>query len=162
MYFKQADLLAGLGKVFIKDLMELTHKEAHDPGDILFSQGEPCRYFYILLKGHVKLTLGETRQTVYVINHAGEAFGWSSIIGRESYTATAECAEHTKLLRIDRNNLQLLLNKDPENGMIFFRRLAEILGNRLLCVYDMIEARDRAENVPMAGTGQLQEATEPT
>jgi CRP-like cAMP-binding protein len=161
MYFKQADMLAGLGKVFVRDLMKLTHKESHDPGHVLFTQGEDCRDFYILLKGQVKLTIGETGHTVYIVSHAGEAFGWSSIIGREAYSATAECAEPTKLLRIDRNALQLLLNNDPANGMIFHRHLSEILGNRLLMAYDVIAGRDPAEEAPMAGTGQLQQATEP-
>ena len=161
MYFKQADMLEGLEKEFVRDLMKLSYNETYKTGDIIFSKGQPCRNFYTLLEGQVKLTIGEFGHMVYIVSHTGEAFGWSSIIGRDYYTATAECVKQTELLRIDRKELQLLLNSDPFNGMRFFQQLAGILGNRLLNSYNMIFSRDIAEKDLIAGTGQLLQATEP-
>ena len=57
-------------------------------GDILFLEGDPATYFYILIKGRVKLTIGENGPVVHTVDHAGEAFGWSSLIDRDVYSVT--------------------------------------------------------------------------
>jgi CRP-like cAMP-binding protein len=71
--------------------MNVSMTESYDEGDLLFQQGDPANQFYILLKGRIKLILGETGHAVYIVSNAGEAFGWSSLIDRETYTASAEC-----------------------------------------------------------------------
>lgn len=155
MYFKQADIFWGMSKDFVAEIMKLATTESHKEGKLLFRAGSPANHFYILIKGHVKLTLGENGQVVYVVNKAGEAFGWSSLIGREVYSAAAECSSPTNLLKFERQELQKVLENDPENGLIFFKRLAMILGNRLLQSYDMISSAVRAELTTSFGTGQV-------
>ena len=71
--------------------MNVSMTESYDEGDLLFQQGDPANQFYILLKGRIKLILWETGHAVYIVSNAGEAFGWSSLIDRETYTASAEC-----------------------------------------------------------------------
>jgi len=71
--------------------MNVSMTESYDEGDLLFQQGDPANQFYILLKGRIKLILGETGHADYIVSNAGEAFGWSSLIDRETYTASAEC-----------------------------------------------------------------------
>ena len=78
------------------------------------------------------LGIGETGQTVYTVIHAGEAFGWSSLIDRDVYTASAECIEPTSLMKIDEEKLLKIIEEDPTNGLILFKQLAVMLGNRLL------------------------------
>jgi CRP-like cAMP-binding protein len=75
---------------------------------------------------------------VYNIKQNGEAFGWSSLIGRERYSASAECIEATKLLKTDSQKLIKVLENDPANGIVFFKQLAATLGNRLLEIYKTI------------------------
>jgi CRP-like cAMP-binding protein len=104
MYFQQSDLLRGMDGGFVKEFMQLAEKETHKPGRTLFREGNPARHFFVLLKGRLKLTLGETGHTIYTADRSGEVFGWSSLVGRAAYTATAECKEPTVLLRIDVEN----------------------------------------------------------
>ena len=141
MYFEQADLFRELSKDFVKEFMDIMTKESHRKGYFLFREGNKARYFYILLKGCVKLSIGETGHTVYTADHPGEAFGWSSLVGRDVYSASAECKEPTKLLKIDRQKLQKILEKDPANGLIFFKCLenCQSTGNHALWYFIKLE-----------------------
>ena len=138
MHIRQSDLLLGTSMDFVKKIMDISRMISHEAGDVLFRENDRAQYFYILLNGRVKLTIGEGGRMVYNIAQNGEAFGWSSLIGREVYSASAECLEPTKLLVTDRKILARILEEDPANGIIFFRHLAATLGNRLLETYKMI------------------------
>ena len=155
MYFKQGDIFWGMEKGFVAQIMKLTVAESYDPGDIIFRIGDSAEQFYILTKGQVKLSLGDAGHVVYIVSKAGEAFGWSSLIGRDEYSATAECLSATNLLKIDSEQLQKILEKESDNGLIFFKRLAGILGNRLLQSYQMISSVMQPETSLSFGTGQV-------
>jgi len=123
---------------FVKKIMDISRMISHAQGDILFRENDAARYFYILLNGRVKLSVGEGGRVVYDVGKNGEAFGWSSLIGREVYSASAECVEPTKLLITDRKKLSQILENDPANGIIFLKHLAATLGNRLIETYKMV------------------------
>jgi CRP-like cAMP-binding protein len=155
MYVKQKDIFRAMSKSFVKKIMNVSTTESYEQGDLLFQQGDLANQFYILLKGRIKLTLGETGRSVYIVSHAGEAFGWSSLIDRETYTASAECMTPAKLLRFDQEKVLKILEEDPANGLVFFKRLADILGNRLLHSYKMISTTAQTDISPSFGTGQV-------
>ena len=123
---------------FVKKFMDIAHMVSHEKGHVLFHENDESRYFYILLNGHIRLSVGEGGHAVYDVAQNGEAFGWSSLIGRDLYSASAQCVEPSKLLVTDRNELSKVLEEDPANGMIFVKRLAATLGNRLIETYKMI------------------------
>ena len=158
MYIQQSDLFKGMSRDFLAKVMEITTKETHEAGDILFEAGDQARYSYVLLSGRVKIAVRETGHTVFVVDEAGEAFGWSSLIERERYAALAECKEKTRLLKMNREKFLGLLEKDPANGYLFYRCLARILGNRLLEAYRQISGVASGEISNSFGTGQVQES----
>jgi CRP-like cAMP-binding protein len=104
----------------------------------LFHEGHPAKHFFVLLKGRVKLSLGETGPVVYMVRRPGEIIGWSGLIGRDTYSASGECMEETNLLKFDRDIFLKILKKYPRNEALLFKRLAEMLGNRLLDLYPTI------------------------
>jgi len=138
MYIKQSDLLLGTSMDFVKKFMDISRMVSHAKGDMLFHENDEARYFYILLNGHVKLSVGGGGPAVYDVAQNGEAFGWSSLIGRDVYSASAECVDPTTLLVTDRRELGKVLEEDPANGLIFLKQLAATLGNRLMETYKMI------------------------
>jgi hypothetical protein len=89
MYIQQVELTRGVGRDFVKALTEISVKEEHEQGDILFRREEPA-------------------------NHAF---------------------------------LQKLLKKDPTNRLIFFQRLAGMLGKRLMESYARYEKLFRGETL---------------
>ncbi len=108
-----------------------------------------------MLKGRIKLILGETGHAVYIVSNAGEAFGWSSLVGRSLYSTSAECVIPTKVLRLENEKIQEVLNKYPASGLVFFRRLGRILGDRLLQSYAAMPCASQAEDPIAFGTGQV-------
>ena len=155
MYLKQKDMFWAMDKAFVKGIMDIAASESYSEGDVLFQEGDPADNFYVLLKGRIKLILGQTGQAVYIVSNAGEAFGWSSLIGRTSYSASAVCVIPAKLLKFERSKLQKTIEKDPVNGIVFFKRIAELLGNRLVQSYAVIASNSRADISTSYGTGQV-------
>ena len=162
MYFKQGDIFWGMNREIVGEIMKVAMNESYNTGDMLFRTGDSADHFYIMTKGQIKLSIGDVGHVVYIVSKAGEAFGWSSLIGRDSYSATAECLSSTKLLKLNGEKLQKILEKDSDNGLIFFKRLSMVLGNRLLQSYKMISSATQAETTVSFGTGQVlaSEATE--
>jgi CRP-like cAMP-binding protein len=158
MFIQQADIFWGTSHIFVREVMHITMKESYNKGDFIFHAGDRAGHLYILLKGRVKLSLGVDKRVVYVVSHAGEAFGWSSLVEREVYSASAECMEPTELISIAREKFEEILEKDPVNGLIFYKRLAGTIGNRLLHSYEIISATSEAEISPSFGAGDLQES----
>ncbi|MBW2430443.1 MAG: cyclic nucleotide-binding domain-containing protein [Deltaproteobacteria bacterium] len=157
MYFKQGDIFWGMNKEFVGEIMKVAVTESYNKGDMLFRKGDSADHFYIMTKGQIKLSIGETGYVVYIVSKAGEAFGWSSLIGRDVYSATAECMSSTNLLKLNGEKLQKILEKDSDNGLIFFKRLSMVLGNRLLESYKMISSATQTEASISYGTGQVVE-----
>jgi CRP-like cAMP-binding protein len=138
MFIKQSALFTGTSMDFVKKFMDICETSAHKKGEILFRENDPAEFFFILLNGRVRLSVGEPQQVVYNAERNGEAFGWSSLIGGEVYSASAECLEPTKLLKTASKELSQILEDDTENGIIFFKQLAATLGKRLLETYKVI------------------------
>jgi CRP-like cAMP-binding protein len=138
MYLTQGDLFWGMDKAFVKSAMEISTKENLDEGATVFREGDPADAFYILVKGRIKLTLGEKSREVYVAYQPGEIIGWSSLIGRDTMSATAHCLEPTILNKVDRDGFLNILEKYPSEGANLFQRVAQMLGNRLIHLYPSI------------------------
>ena len=123
MYIKQSELFTGTSMDFVKKFMDISEMSSHNEGEILFRENDPAKFFFILLNGCVKLSVGQPEQVVYEARRNGEAFGWSSLIGGDVYSASAECMEPTKLLKTDSDRLTQILEADSENGIIFLDSL---------------------------------------
>ena len=138
MHIDQADLFEGMDRLFIRGFMALTAKERYAKGDFIFHAGDKADFFYTLIEGCVKLSIRDDEIEVYTINHAGEAFGLSSILDRNYYFASVSCLEPTQLLKIERNSLNQFLQDHPENSIIFYKRIANRLAQRLVECYKII------------------------
>jgi hypothetical protein len=56
-------------------------------------------------------------------------------VGREAYSASAECTMPTELHKIEVGKLRKIIEKNPADGFVFFENLSVILGDRLLQSY---------------------------
>ena len=158
MFIQQTDLFRGMNKDFVKAVFDIAKKESVNPGDVLFREGDQARHFYILLKGRIRLGTRETGQVVHTVSRPGETFGWSSLVGRDVYSASAECVAQTKLLRIETAKFQEIQEKDPANGLIFFKHLAGALGERLINSYSALgQARPSEDHLTYGSSLTLQQ-----
>jgi CRP/FNR family transcriptional regulator, cyclic AMP receptor protein len=113
--------------------MKKTHPEVYK----LFNVGDAADFFFILIKGSVRLSVGGNSKTTYLVEHAGEAFGWSGLVGMPNYSASAECLEESVVMVFAKEFVQDVTDADPVNGMRFYRRLARMLGSRLIHNYQL-------------------------
>lgn len=154
MILRQAELFKGMNRGFVKGIMDLTKKESFKEGDILFTEGDRAEEFFILLRGRVKLSIGEGGRIVHVVGRPGEAFGWSSLVGRDAYTASAKCMAPTKLLKMGREDIQRILEDDPANGLVFVKRVSVSIGERLVNAYNSLRSIHHLEFPDTCGTSQ--------
>lgn len=155
MFIKQADLFWGLSKSFLKEVMDIAHKENLQKNEILFHEEDPADSFFMLLKGRIRLTIDATGQIDYNFSKPGDTFGWSSLTGNNRYTASAECTEPVTLLRFSGNDLQKIINNYPTDGLVFYKRLAGMIGNRLIQSYRMNSDVSLQGKALSFGTGQV-------
>jgi CRP-like cAMP-binding protein len=158
MYVQQANFFFGTSMTFANEIMKTAARESHPVGTVIFKEGEAADHFYVLLEGRVRISIGESGHVVYIVSRGGEAFGWSSLVGRERYTASAESIEPTTLMSFERERFQQVLVKDPVNGMVLYKGLANTLAGRLLETYRMISGLSLSEQTIASGSGQFMSA----
>jgi CRP-like cAMP-binding protein len=138
MLIDQADLLWDMDMLFVREFMGITTPADFEAGEVVFRESDPADYFFTLVAGRVRLTVGEPPREVYTVDRAGEAFGWSSLVNRNYYSASAECLETTRCLRLEPKRLEALLQKDLASGFAFYKKLAAMLGQRLVECYKLM------------------------
>ncbi len=155
MYIQQADFFYGTSMAFAKALMKIAERKCFTSGETIFVEGDAAERLYVLIEGRVRIMIGELGHIVYIVSKGGEAFGWSTLVGREKYSATAECLEPTTLFAFDRQRFQQELEKDPVSGQILYKGLTKTLAKRLLETYKMIATLPISGANIVSGSGQF-------
>ena len=130
--FQGHKLFIGLGDDFLAGLDAIADKESEDKGTILFRTGDPAKNFYILEEGRICIRAEKADHSVSFLHTAGDFFGWSCLLDRPFYSASAECVIPSRLVRIEKDKLDALLKKDCLNGLQFIKNFADIIGGRFL------------------------------
>ncbi len=93
---------------------------------VIFEQGAPPDYLYLILKGRVSIVYKpyDAPQITITRLKEGDIFGWSAVIGGKKYTSSAISETDLESIRIRRRELLSLIANDPETGRIVIDRLA--------------------------------------
>jgi len=135
MYIRQRDLFWGRDRNFVKKATDLAVNVSCRAGDRLFAAGDAADHFYILLRGAVTLEGNVDGQKSYRAKEPGEIIGWSALIQRRNYTASATCVGEAELLKVERKPFMDTVAEAPGVRNALFERLAKMLGNSLLEMY---------------------------
>lgn len=138
MFIEKAYLFHGMSSGFMERLEASLKRESAQAGSFLFRKGDPAGYLYILEQGRVRLSYGEGGEVAFVVSNPGDAIGWSAAVGRDAYTASAECLSFVQLDKISSATLAGIFELDPASGLIFYKRLARTIGERLVGFYKLI------------------------
>ena len=130
-----AYILQGMTEMTRQRILESAREELYEPKDFIFHLGEPALNFFLLAEGRVRLSLGQGERLAYVASEPGDLIGWSSLVENKTYTTSAECLVNVKVLRIQKRQLDEILNQDPTSGMVLFKNLAALIGRRLINSY---------------------------
>lgn len=105
------------------DLLETLTSDAMvsecDRGEVLFMQGEPASYFFIVLEGWIKIfritPAGD--EAIVGIFTRGRTFAEAAAFTAGVFPATAEAVTEARVLRIPANRLLEKISKSPELGL---------------------------------------------
>jgi CRP-like cAMP-binding protein len=138
MIIREIDLFEGMNEEIEQELAKVMEGKSYNSGEVIINEGAAADNFYILQTGALNVKVAGAKQTTHVAIRPGEAVGWSSLAGRETYTASVECAEPSKLVKINKDKLDQVLRRYPGAGLLFYKRLAGLVGDRLIKCYQVM------------------------
>lgn len=138
MIIDKANLFEGMDAGVVGAIDAAMARESFEPGAYIFRSGDPSEHLYILVEGRVRLSVGPDGLVAFVVHNPGDAFGWSSLVDRETYTASAECLGTTVVGKLPRGALAEILDQEAATGLVFYRRLARLMAQRLTRAYRLM------------------------
>ena len=94
--------------------------------ETIFSEGEPGDRLYIVLEGEISLSVGNT---VVETIRPGGMFGEMALIDTFNRSATAHAVVDSKLVAIDENRFNYLVQQTPHFALVVMRTLVSRLRN---------------------------------
>jgi GNAT superfamily N-acetyltransferase len=100
-------------------------------GDRLFSGHDPGDRLYLVLQGQVTISSGSSSRVIGTV-HTGETCGEVSLLSARHHSATATAVNDIEVAELFRRDLEDLIRRRPDIGVIIYRNLAVGLGEKLL------------------------------
>jgi len=159
MIIQKADLFKNLSPEAMQEISKIMKEESHEKNTVLYTTSSPAQHFFILIQGRVRLTMETAAKIDYTLTREGEIFGWSSMVGRSTYTAGGECVVPTRLVRIDKDELEKVFQRYPSDGMTFYKGLSAAIARRLMENYSSFLSHGGLSSATY-GTGQVMSSAE--
>jgi CRP/FNR family transcriptional regulator, nitrogen oxide reductase regulator len=114
--FRQSDLFNGLADSERTAILNQGDRIRSRPGEILFSQGDPARRCYLVLKGRLRLTALHEQGKQAVIRYIGpgQLTAAVAVFKEKDYPVTAETIGTAELLAWDRQVIVKLMLAHPQ------------------------------------------------
>jgi len=124
--------LEDLDEKVLQLVAPLFERYACPAGTVIFEQGDPALYLYLILRGSATIRYKPYDGPPLDLTQipTGGAFGWSAVVGATAYTSWAVAREDMEAMRIRGTSLRTLAVRHPEAGRIILDRLAETVSNR--------------------------------
>ena len=109
------------------------------PRQRIYKMGELGERAYVLVSGSVRVTtVDEDHQEVVVDQPAaGEFFGFASMLEKTPHQTTATAQEESVCIEVDRNDIQILLERKPHAGM----DMLTVLGRQFHASQQLVRVR---------------------
>lgn len=122
------DELAELGRLAAERVLK--------PGATVFWEGDAPDWFYMVVKGRVKVLKHSSLGKEFIIAFfgPGEMFGEVAVLQGKPYPASAQAVDETEVLGIRREELLSFLGRRPEVSL----RIVGVLGGRLRDAHDRL------------------------
>src|SRR5580693_5272631 len=113
---KATPLFEALDESEISSLAARCRIRPYSPGEILFSEGEPCKGLYIVVSGRVRIfkTSANGREQVLTVEGPGASVAELPVFDGGNYPASGSAVEKTEVLFISRADLRAICLEKPE------------------------------------------------
>lgn len=123
---QRASIFRGFGAAEIEQVHALGHPETYSAGQVIFHEGDPGSYLYLVVEGSVSIHCGDkciAKCRVY------EAFGEMGAFRRTRRSATARAVTDVELLQLNEAALARLL--EGPLAVQFLLNVIQVLSERL-------------------------------
>jgi len=126
---KRCPLFAGLKEVELKRVRAIASLKRIEKKEVLFSDGEEARGFYVILSGRVKLfkISPEGKEQILHIVSAPDAFAEAALFLEGTYPAFAEAMTDCQLLFFPKRDFIRLIEKNPQLSINMIVTLSHFL-----------------------------------
>lgn len=116
----------------VDKLAAMATRTRFERDQVIFSEGDECHEFYLIVAGLVALEIDAPDHVLRVQTlSAGDELGWSALLmGRGKYFQ-ARALERVDALALDGGELLAACKKDPQFGVAFMHRLLGVVAARL-------------------------------
>jgi CRP-like cAMP-binding protein len=122
-----------LNKTELEKIQNICVRETHARDSILFFEGDPGNRCYLITKGEVRISkfIPNIGEEALAVLKAGDYFGEMALIDNFPRSAHAIANTDLEVLRIDKTELDYILNMDHELGYKLLWKFTETLSKRL-------------------------------
>jgi len=126
---KRCPLFAGLNEEELKRMRAIASLKQIEKKEVLFSDGEEARGFYVILSGKVKLykISPEGKEQILHIVSAPDAFAEAALFLEGTYPAFAEAMTDCQLLFFPKRDFIHLIEKNPQLSINMIVTLSQFL-----------------------------------
>ncbi len=112
---KSISVFSTLNPSELKEIIPYIQPVSFKKKDIIFSEGDPSEWFYIVAEGKIKITKlsQEGKELILEIIPPLDFFGGLAVIRGFPYPANAIAMDDAELLRISRSNILRILDRFP-------------------------------------------------
>jgi CRP/FNR family cyclic AMP-dependent transcriptional regulator len=109
------------------------------PRQRIYKIGELGDRAYVLVSGSVRVTTVDADHQEVVVDQpaAGEFFGFASMLEKTPHQTTATAQEESVCIEVDRNDIQILLERKPHAGM----DMLTVLGRQFHASQQLVRVR---------------------
>jgi CRP-like cAMP-binding protein len=108
----------------------------------IIKQGDFASFLYILIQGKVTIQFKPYDGSSITLTRlgAGDAFGWSAVVGSTQYTSSILSESQVEAVRVKGDDIRRLIREYPETGKIIVNRLANIVSSRWKNAHTQIQS----------------------
>jgi len=127
-----APLFANLGAFGKNLIIQKSKLVEYKKGDIIYKESDPANAFYCVITGRVRIfgSSGGKKEALEYLN-CGKYFGIISLLTGDTHSVSAEAANDSKILKIDKDDFQAILERIPKLAIDLSRTLSRRLRKKV-------------------------------
>lgn len=137
VFLKSIPLFAALDPEELNSLAACAGRRTYPPGELLFTEGEPCAGLFIVVSGRVRIfkTSPSGREHVLTLDGPGSSIAELPVFDGGPYPASAAATQSSELLFISRKDFRSICLQHPDVAL----KVLQVVGARLRRLVGIIE-----------------------
>ena len=129
LFLKGVNMFETMSADELKILSNISREIQIEAGKVLFEQGDPCDYLYVIVDGEIEIILNQESGEPRILATLAppNSFGEIALFGDEGRSAGARASRDTSLLGIEKEPLLELIHEHPTISIAIIGQLAGII-----------------------------------